>query len=358
MKNFKLNKFATIFIAATAFATVTSTAHACSRITLDTPHGVSTVRSLDWGDQLGNVTQVNPVGIERMSAETPSYAKTMAWETKYHSVAQREYDVFHGVTSDAINEKGLAASLLYMYDSQQFIKDYKDSGAPAVSFLNVIDYLVENYASVDEVAAAFNDNAFQIAWADGLHGTQHGLHISVQDKAGNIALFQLNKGGKMVMHRGDVKSDLRVMANAPLQQEHRAYVEKVDLTDLAANDIPSSISSLDRNLRGLFNTSHITLEEGKSWAQTRGKLLSTFNAGNLVPQDLIDPVNGETYASWTQFVYNHDNGDFLFTNYDTREQIGYNFNDTLAFTETMCADTVKQASEGLNTVMFSKCKSM
>ncbi|MDO6541552.1 hypothetical protein [Photobacterium sanguinicancri] len=46
----------------------------------------------------------------------------------------------------------------------------------------------------------------------------------------------------------------------------------------------------------------------------------------------------------------------MFTNYDTREQIGYNFNDTLAFTETMCADTVKQASEGLNTVTFGKCQ--
>ncbi|MCL9774195.1 linear amide C-N hydrolase [Vibrio methylphosphonaticus] len=355
MKSFKFNKIAVVAVAAASLAVVAGTANACSRFTLDTPHGVSTVRSLDWGDQLGNVAQVNPVGIENAS-ETPSYKNAMNWTTKYHAIAQMEWDVFHGVASDAINSEGLAASLLYMYDSKAFIKDYQDTGAPAVSFLDVIRYITESYATTEEAVNAFNNNEWQIAWADGLHGTQHGLHISIQDKSGDIALLQLNEGGEMVVHRGDTQSDLRIMANAPLQQYHRENVAKVDLSDLKAKDIPSSISSADRNLRGLFNTSHIEFKEGSSWAQTRGKLLSTYNAGNLVPQDLVDPVNGETYATWTQFVYNHSNGEFLFTNYDTRAQISYNFNDTLAFTETMCADTVKQAEEGLNQAVFSTCK--
>ncbi|GLP97103.1 linear amide C-N hydrolase [Paraferrimonas sedimenticola] len=352
---FKLNKIAAITIAAASIAAMTGAANACSRITLDTPHGVSTVRSLDWGDQLGNVAQVNPVGIKNVS-ETPSYKSAMSWTTKYHAIAQMEWDVFGGVASDAINSEGLGASLLYMYDSAVFIKDYKDTGAPALSFLDVIRYITETYATTEEAVNAFNNNEWQIAWADGLHGAQHGLHISIHDKSGDIALLQLNEGGKMVVHRGDVKSDLRVMANSPLQQDHRAYVAKANLNDLEAKSIPSSISSLDRNLRGLFNTKHVTFKEDASWAQTRGKLLSTYNTGNLVPQDLIDPVNGETYATWTQFVYNHDNGDFLFTNYDTREQIGYNFNDTVDFTQTMCADTVLQASQGLNRAVFSPCK--
>lgn len=356
MKNFKLNKIATIAIAAASIATVAGTANACSRITLDTPHGVSTVRSLDWGTQLGNVSQVNPVGVKNAS-EAPSYKKAMEWTTKYHAIAQMEWDVFHGVASDAINSEGLAASLLYMADSAPFIADYKDSGAPAVSFLDVIRYITESYATTEEAVEAFNNNEWQIAWQDGLHGTQHGLHISIQDKSGDIALLQLNQGGEMVVYRGDVDSDLRVMANSPLQQDHREYVEKVNLDDLTAKGIPSSISSLDRNLRGLFNTKHVTFEEGKTWGQTRGKLLSTYNAGNLIPQDLIDPANGETYATWTQFTYNHENGDFLFTNYDTRAQIGYNFADTLEFTTPMCADVVEQANNGDREVTWGKCES-
>ncbi|WP_198419250.1 hypothetical protein [Motilimonas pumila] len=103
----------------------------------------------------------------------------------------------------------------------------------------------------------------------------------------DIALLQLNEGGKMVKHRGDTQSELRIMANAPLQQYHRKYVAKVDLSDLKAKDIPSSISSADRNLRSLFNASHVKFKEGASWAQTQGKLLSMFNAGSLVPQDLM-----------------------------------------------------------------------
>ncbi|MEZ9835392.1 linear amide C-N hydrolase [Vibrio breoganii] len=354
MKSFKLNKIATVALAAASLAGAVGTASACSRFTLDTPHGVSTVRSLDWGDQLGNVAQVNPVDVQNTS-ETPSYKNAMSWTTKYHAISQMEWDVFHGVASDAINSEGLAASLLYMADSKEFIKDYKDTGAPAVSFLDVIRYITETYSTTEEAVQAFNNNEWQIAWADGLHGALHGLHISIQDKTGDIALMQLNEGGKMVVHRGDTSSDLRVMANAPLQQDHRDYVVKVDLADLKAKDIPSSISSADRNLRGLFNTQHVTFKEDASWAQTRGKLLSTYNAGNLVPQDLVDPVNGETYATWTQFTYNHDNGDFLFSNYDTRTQIGYNFSETLHFTKTMCADTVEQANGGLNKAVFTEC---
>ncbi|QLE86601.1 linear amide C-N hydrolase [Shewanella sp. Scap07] len=354
MKNANLKKISALVIALASVAGL-SQAQACSRITLDTPHGVSTVRSLDWGTQLGNISQVNPVGIER-STQAPSYKRAMQWTTKYHSIAQMEWDVFHGVASDAINSQGLGTSLLYMADSAPYIKDYKDTGAPAVSFLDLVSYINETYANVDEVVNAFEANEFQVAWADGLHGVQHGLHFSVHDKSGDIALFQLNEGGKVVVHRGDVQSDMRVMANAPLQQHHREYVNQVDLNNLEAKSVPSSISSLDRNLRGLFNTSHVKFDDNKSWAQTRGKLLSTYNAGNLVPQDLIDPVNGETYATWTQFVYNHQNGDFLLTDYDTRMQIGYNFNDTLSFTETRCANTLEQANAGETQVTWGTCK--
>lgn len=355
MKALTLNKIAIASLTAATLALSAGAANACSRFTLDTPHGVSTVRSLDWGDQLGNVAQVNPVGISN-SSETPSYKNAMTWTTKFHAISQMEWDVFGGVASDAINSEGLAASLLYMYDSEKYIADYKDNGAPAVSFLDVIRYITESYATTEDAVTAFNNQEWQIAWHDGLHGHQHGLHISIQDRSGDIALLQLNKGGRMVIHRGDSKSDLRVMANSPLQQEHRAYVQNVDLDDITAKGIPSSISSLDRNLRGLFNTQHVEFKPTSNWDQTRGKLLSTYNAGNLIPQDLVDPTNGETYATWTQFVYNHENGDFLFTNYDTRKSIGYNFNDTLSFTKTMCADTVEQAEKGQSEVIFGDCK--
>ncbi|OAN10989.1 choloylglycine hydrolase [Photobacterium jeanii] len=356
MKTFKLNKMAAIALTAASIATVSGAANACSRITMDTPHGVSTVRSLDWGQQLGNVSEVHPVGLARSSKATPSYKHQAEWKTKYHTVTQVEKEVFVDTSADSMNTEGLAASLLYMYDSAKFIKDYKDTGAPAVNFGDITTFIAENYKTVDEAVSAFNNNEWQIAWVDGIHGTQHGLHLSIQDKSGDIALFQLNEGGKMVVHRGDTASDLRVMANAPLQQDHREYVSKVDLSNLKADKVPSSISSKDRNLRGLFYTSHIHLDKDKSWAQTRGKLLSTFNAGNLVPQDLIDPVNGETYATWTQFAYNQVSGDFHFTNWDTMTSIEYNINDTVNFDAKMCADLVKQANAGEKHVTWTACE--
>ncbi|RKF13243.1 hypothetical protein DBZ36_19485 [Alginatibacterium sediminis] len=126
---------------------------------------------------------------------------------------------------------------------------------------------------------------------------QHGFHFSVQDKSGDIALFQLNEGGEMLMHRGDVDSDLRVMANAPLQQDHRAYVKTFDMNDSSA--LPGSISSADRNVRGLYATANTNFDNADAqWIDVRGKMKAMFDFGNKVPQDLIDPSNDESYTTW------------------------------------------------------------
>lgn len=343
-------------IAATTLTAGMMTSHACSRITLDTPHGVTQVRTLDWGQQLGTHAIIHPVGTERVTKAVPSYVKAAKWSVKHPSMVLEEREVFVDTAGEAINTAGLSASTLYLYDSAEFIKDYKDTGAPAVNWGDVAAFLTENYATTEEVVQAFEANQWQIAWADGIHGTQHGLHVSVQDKSGDIALFELNQGGKMVVHRGSVEDKMRVMANAPLQQYHDANAQAVGDMRLNTNGakIGSTISSSDRMLRGLHNSASTLFNPKASWAQTEGKMQSLFDAGNLVPQDLIDPVNGETYATWVQYTYNFDNGSFKFRNLDTYGEIRMNLKDIAKYDQVVCADLVEQA-ESKSEVSFATC---
>ncbi len=66
-----------------------------------------------------------------------------------------------------------------------------------------------------------------------------------------------------------------------------------------AKRLPDEVSQL-LNRR---DTQNIVLGGDVGSKQKQGQLLVLYNTGNLTPQDLSDPVTGETYAIWTQFVY-------------------------------------------------------
>ena len=331
-------------------------ADACSRIFVNTDFGECVVRTLDWDKKLGTVARVHSVGEARKTNPVTEYKNPAKWVVKHQSVSLEEHNVFHGTAAEAINDKGLSASVLYMEASKPFIADHKDTGAPAVNMADVVSFIVENYATVAEAKAAIDAGDWQIAWDSELpEAGKHGLHFSAHDKTGDIFLIQLNKGGKVVVHHGE--EDLRVMANEPLQQDHRRYVEKFDLDDPnAARKIPATISSKDRNLRLIWTTRNQKNWKGLNWPQTEAKLQSTFDAGALVPQEVIDPNYGGTYTTWVQYIYNLESGSFKLRNLDTYTDIRFNMSDIAGFKTPMCADLTKQASEGKGKAVWSKCE--
>lgn len=316
---------------------------ACSRVLVDTPHGESIVRTLDWDKNLGTVARVHPVGEQRKTHEVSEYKNAATWTVKYQTLALEEHDVFHGTTAEAVNLKGLSSSVLYMADSKPYIAEHEDTGAPAVNFADIATYIAENYATVQEAKAAIESGSFQIAWNSALPGAgKHGLHVSVQDKSGDVILVQINKGGKVVVHHGE--EDLRVMANSPLQQHHRAYVAQYDMANTdTAKKIPASISSKDRNLRLIWNFSNQKNWDGLSWKQTEGKLQSTFDASALVPQEVIDPETGATYTTRIQYVYNLETGSMKLRNLETYSEITFNINDIATMKKPMVADLAAQS---------------
>lgn len=355
-----VSKMAVLAVTAAAVIAAPFNAQACSRYVAETDHGISVIRSLDWGQKLGAVAKVHPVGEVRTSGGVEEYSKIAAWKVKYHTVAMEEHELFHGTASEAVNDQGLSAMVLYMNDSKEYTQQHEDTGAPAVSITDAVSYFAENYATVADVLEAHENGEFQIAWASTIRGSDkyHGVHFSVVDKSGAIALFQINEGGVEVVHTGDKDSDLRVMANAPLQQDHRAYVAQFDLeNDKVGTDLPSTIGSKDRNLRLLWASQHQDYS-GLDKVQTAARMQQTFDASAMVMHGIEDPQdNGsaETYATWVTFLYNLETGEFSARNMETAQSISFTLEDTKAYGEPVCADLMEQASKGLNNVVWSSC---
>ena len=356
MKSAKLKAISVAVVAAAGISMIPATADACSRILMDTDHGQSVVRTLDWSQKLGTVAKVHPVGELRQSLAAPEYRKVAAWKVKHQTVVLEEHDVFHGTAAEAINDKGLSASMLYMAPSAEFLEDHQDKGVPTVHLVDAVAYFAENFANVQEAKEALESGKVQLGWNADLNGAgKHGLHISVQDKSGDVILIQLNDGGKVVIHHG--QDDLKVMANAPLQQDHRDYVAQYDFGKLeTAGQLNTSISSRDRNARLLWTTQNQKSWNGLNWAQTEGKLQSTFDAAALVPQEVTDADSGETYATWIQYVYNYENGSVKLRNLETYSDIRFNMEDIAKFDKPMCADLATQASEGKGQAQWSECE--
>lgn len=355
-----LKSTAATAIMALVMSSTAMSAVACTRYIAQTDHGAIVMRSVDWGEKLGAVGHVHPVGEARRTSDVDQYGKAAEWSVKYHTVAMEEHELFHGASVEAINDQGLSAMGLYQNNSKPFNELHSDKGFPAVSLSDFTAFVAENYATVAEVLEAHEKGEFQIAWGSKMRGsdTFHGVHFSVVDKSGDIALFQLNEGGTEVVHIGDAASDLRVMTNSPLQQDHREYIEQFDLSNnrLGA-DLPSTIGSLDRNLRLLWSSQYQDYS-GKSYDQTMGQIQMAFDNAVLVPHGIEDPAdNGSsaTYATWISFRYNLDNGEITTRSLETAKEITFTLEDTKAFGGPVCADLIQQADSGKATVTWGSC---
>ena len=237
MKTLNMKKLTIAAVAALTVAGIVSLADACSRIVCSTTwHGVVVSRTLDWSETLGEIAEVSVIGPRSKSGHYKNPAK---WTVKYQTLSFVEPEVFENTTSEAINTVGLAASVLYMADSEKLQQTHKDNGAPAVNLNNLVSFLVENYATVQEALDAHAAGKWQAAWAETIHvegDAIHGLHFSLQDKTGHIALFQFTDVGEVIYDNRKGDEDIRVMTNDPLLWKQRVMQEYVGKNNIRRMD--------------------------------------------------------------------------------------------------------------------------
>jgi len=243
----KLHSFSGITAAMlTMIATAAGTDHAnaCTRVVYAGDSVTATGRTLDWRSHIPTSLRVFPRGEHHISFDDPK--DNIVWTSKYATIMAVSYDM--GFT-EGMNEKGLAANVLYLPGSVYSYgpgKEYRKKMSSSVW----PQFVLDNFATVDEAVKALSEDRFYIYAPDMPDGSSATLHMAISDSSGNCAVIEYNMG-KLEITTG---AQYSVLTNAPFfgqQLAVRDYWQNVG----GMHMLPGTNRSSDRFARASFYAS-------------------------------------------------------------------------------------------------------
>ena len=164
----RIQKWGIVLATITAGAQLNST-EACTRVVYQgKDNTVLTARSMDWKEDTRSNLWIFPRGMKRNGeiGKNP-----LEWTSKYGSVVASAYDI---CSTDGMNEKGLVANLLWLAESEY---PQWDGKKPGLSIAAWVQYILDNFATVDEAVSYVEKGTFEV--------------VSDMMPDGNIASFHL-----------------------------------------------------------------------------------------------------------------------------------------------------------------------
>jgi choloylglycine hydrolase len=293
--------------AATAVpATLPAASHACSRVTWTGPdQQVITGRSMDWPYGFNSHFHVIPRG---EVIEGAGGVNSLRFTTRYGSVVVSGSTTPGGPVDgvfDGMNEKGLAANLLYLAENDFGIAA-ADARRPRVSFAAWTLYLLSEYASVNDLVAAVQQDRIQIVPVPFGPGgkAKATVHMAVSDASGDSAVIEFLKG-KPVIHHG---RQYQVMTNSPVFSE-QLKLNAFWVTKDRTHELPGSIQSPDRFVRGSY-----FLEQLPATSDPRQALAGVMSVMRnvSVPWGTPDPEHPNISPTWWRTLLDQKNGVYYF----------------------------------------------
>lgn len=219
---------------------VAEVAMACTRVVYLGDNDVMTARSMDWKQDVGTDLWILPSNVKRSGLAGP---KSIQWTSKYGSVVATGYDV---ATTDGVNEKGLAANLLWLVESDY--PDSKTNKKPPLSISLWAQYVLDNYSTVNEAVKALEKEPF-IVVTDMVPGDKRltTLHLSISDASGDSAIIEYIDGKQVIHHN----RKYQVMTNSPTFDQQLAlnsYWKQIGGTVM----LPGTNRASDRFARASF----------------------------------------------------------------------------------------------------------
>lgn len=263
-----------IALAAITAGTQLNTTEACTRVVYQgKDNTVLTARSMDWKEDTRSNLWIFPRGMKRNGeiGKNP-----LEWTSKYGSVVASAYDI---CSTDGMNEKGLVANLLWLAESEY---PQWDGKKPGLSIAAWVQYILDNFATVDEAVSYVKKGTFEVVSDMMPDGTRMAtLHLSISDANGDNAIFEYI-GGELKIHHD---KSYQVMTNSPVFDQQLAlndYWKNIGGTTF----LPGTNRAADRFVRASFYINAIP-----KVADTRTAVASVFSVirNTSVPLGITTP---------------------------------------------------------------------
>jgi len=206
---------------------------------------------------------------------------TLKWQSKYGSVVTT---AFHkNVVSDGMNEKGLAAHLLYLSDT----KYPKANNEPTLSNTLWAQYILDNFATVKQ--AIEGTTSLNVVSTE-VEGRTWPIHLAIEDATGDSAIIEFIKG-KVTIYHG---SKYQIMTNEPAYVIQLANLKRYKL--FGGNlSLPGDADPLSRFVR--VATYLKTLPDSQTSIDSVANVFSVIRTA-MVPFGAEDTSGSKTVDSW------------------------------------------------------------
>ncbi|AFZ26817.1 penicillin amidase [Cylindrospermum stagnale PCC 7417] len=200
---------------------------------------IFTMRSMDWADPNMSISLwASPRNSYRTGVGESDEGYPLTWESKYKSLVVCNYGKS---TTDGINEEGLVANLLFL--AQADYTHDEQSNKPRLPISGLAQYVLDNYANVQEAVDGLKEEPFFIVTSDIALATLDRenskfkvstknivLHLSISDSQGNSAVLQYvtdeqTKKSKLVVYhfqqdkKDKGKDTVSVMTNSLYEEQ-------------------------------------------------------------------------------------------------------------------------------------------
>ncbi|ASY78058.1 linear amide C-N hydrolase [Pectobacterium polaris] len=227
---------------------------ACTRFVYKDPNNLDypiTARSMDWADDTETNLWIFPRELKRSGA---AGQHSLEWTSKYGSVIASAFDSNANMasTTDGVNEKGLAANVLWLAESK-YPKTAPTAQKPGLSVAAWAQYVLDNFATVDEAVKALQAEKFILVTKELPHQDRKAtLHLSLSDSSGDSAIIEYIDGKQVIHHN----KDYQVMTNSPTFDQQltlNAYWDQIGGNVM----LPGTNRAADRFVRASFYVKNV-----------------------------------------------------------------------------------------------------
>ena len=199
-------------------------AFACTSFRVQTKDGGIVIgRSMEWGIPENSQVMIVPRGM-RLETLKDDGTTLRSWTGKYGFVGMNAYGI--DIATDGLNEAGLSVGVLNFPGFAGYHKLDEANASQAVSNLHFVNWLLSNYATVEEVKAALKDVVVYNLLMQNVGSMQ--VHWVIYDaKGGSIVVEPID--GKLKIY----DNPIGVMTNSPTFDWHLTNLRNyVNLTNL------------------------------------------------------------------------------------------------------------------------------